>query len=106
MQEQIEAVQRMQDYIFNHLYDEITLHDLSKVALYSPWYARKIFTVLTGITPSEYIRRLRLSKSALKLRDEKCHILDMHHIFFQMYSCFKPPFRKLNTVRLGCFPIS
>lgn len=101
MQEQIEAVQRMQDYIFNHLYDEITLHDLSKVALYSPWYARKIFTALTGITPSEYIRRLRLSKSALKLRDEKCHILDIaYEMGFNHVDSYTRAFHRV----FGCNP--
>lgn len=42
MKEQIEAVQRMQDYINNHLFEKITLTDLSKVSLFSPWYSQKI----------------------------------------------------------------
>lgn len=76
MKEQIEAVQRMQDYIKAHLSEEITLSDLAKAAMYSPWYARKIFISLLGVTPSEYIRRLRLSTSALRLRDEKVSVTD------------------------------
>ena len=77
MQEQIEAVQRMQDYIAAHLSEEITLADLSAAALFSPWYARRIFIAHTGVTPSDYIRRLRLRHSALRLRDEKCSITDV-----------------------------
>lgn len=77
MQEQIEAVQRMQDYINEHLSEEITLADLAKAAMYSPWYARRIFVSLLGITPSDYIRRLRLRFSALKLRDEKVNVSDI-----------------------------
>lgn len=77
MKEQIEAVQRMQDYIKAHLSENITLDDLAKVAMFSPWYARRIFVSLLGVTPSDYIRRLRLSNSALRLRDEKVTVLDV-----------------------------
>ncbi|MDE6293933.1 MAG: AraC family transcriptional regulator, partial [Clostridiales bacterium] len=77
MQEQIEAVQRMQEYIAEHLSEEITLADLAKAAMFSPWYARRIFIAHTGVTPSDYIRRLRLRHSALRLRDENCLITDV-----------------------------
>lgn len=77
MQEQIDAVQRMQDYIAEHLSENITLSDLARAAAFSPWYARRIFTVYTGTTPSDYIRRLRLRESALKLRDEKGAVSDV-----------------------------
>lgn len=77
MEEIIEAVQRMQDYIDTHVYERITLTDLAKVSLYSPWYSHRLFTQLINITPSDYIRQLRLSKSALKLRDEKVRIVDV-----------------------------
>lgn len=39
MNEQTLAVQRMQDYIEKNLTAEITLSDLAKVSLYSPWYS-------------------------------------------------------------------
>ncbi|MDE5562736.1 MAG: AraC family transcriptional regulator [Clostridiales bacterium] len=77
MQEQIEAVQRMQDYIAEHLSEDITLADLAKAAMFSPWYARRIFLEHTGLTPSDYIRRLRLKHSALRLRDEKVNVSDV-----------------------------
>ena len=77
MQEQIEAVQRMQDYIAAHLSENITLADLANEALFSPWHARRIFIAYTGLTPSDYIRRLRLRRSALRLRDENCSITEV-----------------------------
>lgn len=76
VEEQIIAVQRMQDYIEAHLSENITLAELAKVSLYSPWYSHKLFTRWLNITPSDYIRRLRLSKSALRLRDERVRIID------------------------------
>lgn len=74
MNEQIEAVQRMQNYIAEHLSDKITLADLSKVSLYSPWHSYRLFVEILNISPADYIRKFRLSNSALKLRDEKTTI--------------------------------
>lgn len=77
MQDQIEAVQRMQEYIEKHLCESISFADVAKVSLFSPWYARRLFLEYTGVTPSDYIRKLRLKQSALKLRDQDVNILDV-----------------------------
>lgn len=77
MKEQAEAVQRMQDYINAHLVETITLADLARVSLFSPWHSYRLFRQWTNLTPADYIRRLRLSSSALKLRDEQGRIADV-----------------------------
>ncbi len=77
MEEQRKAVRLMQDYISGHIMDEITIEDLARAASFSPWYARRLFVKHLGMTPAVYIRRLKLSKSALRLRDERCQILDV-----------------------------
>lgn len=50
MKEQILAVQRMQDHIEAHLEENITLADLARVSLYSPWYSYRLFRDYTGLT--------------------------------------------------------
>ena len=77
MEEQRKAVRRMQDYIHDHLSEEISMADLAKAASFSPWYARRIFIRYLGMTPAVYIRRLKLSRSALRLRDESGQILNV-----------------------------
>lgn len=77
MQEQIEAVQRMQDYIEKHLCDEMSFADLAKASFFSPWYARRLFVEYLSITPAEYIRKLRLRNSAIQLRDHNCKVIDV-----------------------------
>ena len=77
MDEHIEAVQRMQDYIEANLDTNITMADLANVSKYSPWYSYRLFVDLLHMTPAVYIRRLRLSKSALRLRDERAKIIDV-----------------------------
>ena len=77
MDEHKEAVRAMQDYIRDHINDEITLGDLAKASSFSPWYARRLFIEHLNMTPAVYIRRLKLSKSALRLRDENVSVLDV-----------------------------
>jgi AraC-like DNA-binding protein len=77
VQEKILAVQRMQDFIKEHLYENITLSDLAKVSMFSPWYSYRLFKEYSNYTPADYIRRLRLSKSALLLRDDNKKIIDI-----------------------------
>ena len=67
----------MQDYISEHINEEITIADLARCSSFSPWYARRLFEKHLGMTPAVYIRRLKLSKSALRLRDEKLSVLDV-----------------------------
>ena len=77
MEEHIEAVHRMQEYIEENLSSEITMAQLAEVSMYSPWYSYRLFVQQLDMTPAVYIRRLRLSKSALRLRDENVKITDI-----------------------------
>ena len=75
--EQILAVNRMQEYIEAHLDEEITMEELASVSLYSPWYSYRLFREHTGMTVADYVRRLRLSKSAMRLKEENVRITDV-----------------------------
>ena len=77
MTEQILAVQKMQDYIEVHLTEDITLAALADICSFSPWYAHRLFREYTGYAPAEYIRRMRLAKSALRLKTEQTKIIDV-----------------------------
>lgn len=77
MKEQILAIQRMQDYIEENLSCEIKLSDLAGASLFSPWYSYRLFRDYTELTPTEYVRKLRLARAVLKLRDENCRIIDV-----------------------------
>lgn len=101
MQEQIDAVQRMQEYIEKHLCEKISFADIAKASLFSPWYARRLFLEYTGVTPAEYTRKLRLKQSALRLRDEDVKILDVALDFgFRSVDGYQRAFRK----EFGCNP--
>lgn len=95
------AVQRMQDDIESRLTESINLAQLAEAAHFSPWYAARIFKELTGLAPADYIRRLRLSKSALRLRDEKVKVIDMAcDLGFESVDGYQRAFRR----EFGCNP--
>ena len=101
MDEHIEAVQRMQDYIEANLDTNITMADLANVSQYSPWYSYRLFADLLHMTPAVYIRRLRLSKSALRLRDDKVKIIDIAFDYgFESVDGYQRAFYK----EFGCNP--
>lgn len=101
MQDQVLAVQRMQDYIEQHVNENVTLADLSRVSLFSPWYSYRLFKEYTNLTPGDYIRRLKLSKSALRLRDEDCRIVDVaFDMGFQSVDGYQRAFAR----EFGCNP--
>ncbi|MGN0676163.1 MAG: helix-turn-helix domain-containing protein [Ruminococcus sp.] len=101
MEEHIKAVQRMQEYIEEHLTDEITLSDLSKASFFSPWYSYRLFCSYLEITPSEYIRRLRLSRSALLLKKGGSKVID---IAFEMGFGSADGFQRAFFREFGCNP--
>ena len=76
MKEQVLAVQRMQDYIEKNSAEEITLSDLARASLFSPWYAYRLFRDYLNLTPAEYIRKYRLTQAAAQLRSGEVKVID------------------------------
>ena len=102
MTEQILAVQKMQDYIEAHLTEEISLAALAKVCCLSPWYGHRLFREHTGIAPAEYIRRMRLAKSALRLKTEHVKIIDVaFDLGFSSVDGYTRAFRKEFGINPG-----
>ena len=75
--EQRKAVQRMQDYIEDHLGEPVTLADLARAARYSLYHSARMFKEMTGRTPFEYLRMRRLSAAAVELSKEERRVVDV-----------------------------
>jgi len=71
------AVERMKKFISENLHQPITASDVAKAAGYSQYHAARVFRAETGVSPFEYIRRQRLTKSARTLRLGKHKVLDV-----------------------------
>ena len=64
-------------YIEEHLTDDIDYNNVSKIAYCSEYHFRRMFSFLSGIGLSEYIRRRRLTLAALDLKDTNLRIIDV-----------------------------
>ena len=60
-------------YMEDHLTDEITLDDIAKSVNLSVFHFHRAFSMLTGMSPAEYLRNRRLSQAGADLinKDEK-----------------------------------
>ena len=63
-------INRVMDYIDQHLEQTLELKDIAAIAHFSPFHFHRIFTFLIGETPIDYIQRLRVEKAAIKLQQD------------------------------------
>src|SRR5262249_24683209 len=54
-----------------------TLPELAREAMLSPFHFLRTFEDLTGATPNQYVRRVRLRRAAARLLEEPTKILDV-----------------------------
>ena len=66
-----ERINRVVDFIGEHLDDELTLDQLSSVACFSKYHFHRLFTAYTGLSLKQYIKWLRLKRAAHKLIVER-----------------------------------
>jgi AraC family transcriptional regulator len=64
-------------YIEEHLTEDIDYSEISKIACCSEYHFKRMFSFLSGIGLSEYIRRRRLTLAALDLKDKSLRIIDV-----------------------------
>lgn len=64
-------------YIEENLTEDIDYREISKIAYCSEYHFKRMFSFLSGISLSEYIRRRRLTLAALDLKDSDLRIIDV-----------------------------
>ena len=70
-QEYISRINRVMNYVDKHIDQTLNLDVLAGVANFSPFHFHRIFTVLTGETPGNFVQRMRIEKAALFLQNDK-----------------------------------
>lgn len=70
-------VGRAIQHLEQHLDDDLSLSELAGVASFSPFHFHRVFRALTGEGVAEHVRRLRLERAAVRLRNTSRSILEI-----------------------------
>lgn len=88
-------VENVRKYILEHIQEEITLSMIAKSVNYSLWYVARVFKEVMGKSIFDYIRLLRLTMAAKKLRDTNTKVIDVAFDFvFDSHEGFTRAFSK------------
>lgn len=73
----IEGLQRVIDYMEEHLEDDIDFAEAAKEAYSSSFHFQRIFHIICGYTMGEYIRYRRLTRAAIDLSNGNEKVIDV-----------------------------
>ena len=87
------------DYIEANLAGEISYDKAAQIACCSTYHFQRMFSFITGIPLSEYIRRRRLTAAAFEIQKSEIKIIDAAHKYgYESPEAFSRAFRKLHGV--------
>lgn len=72
----LERMNRALKYIEDNLTEEIDFKEVARIALCSEYHFKRMFSFLSGVSLSEYIRRRRLTLAAFELNNSNIRIID------------------------------
>ncbi|PFN19719.1 helix-turn-helix domain-containing protein [Bacillus cereus] len=88
-------INECQNYIFTHLYDDITLPTLAKIVTLNPSYLSSLFKKEVGISLNEYIQRAKVDESKKLMTFTKHSISEISTLLnFHDQSHFTKIFKK------------
>lgn len=86
-------------YIEKHLDDTLDLQQAARIAGCPLYYFQKMFTYMTGISLTEYIRRRRMSLAAAELQSSKIKIIDLALKYgYDSPTAFNRAFQKVHGI--------
>ncbi len=65
------------EYIENNLTEKLDYSEVSKIAMCSEYHFNRMFSFLSGVNLSEYVRRRKLTLAALELKNKDVKVLDV-----------------------------
>ncbi|MFH0070816.1 helix-turn-helix domain-containing protein [Peribacillus sp. NPDC056705] len=99
-----ETVQRVIDYMEEHLAEPLTLAQIADVAVMSVPNLYRWFHSMTGHPIKEYIRKRRISEAAVSLRQTALPTIDIGFMHgFDSYPAFISTFKRLTGLTPGAY---
>jgi AraC family transcriptional regulator len=115
LMDSLSNMNKAMEYIEEHLTEDIDYSEISKIAYCSEYHFKRMFSFLSGVGLSEYIRRRRLTLAALDLKDKRLRIIDVavkygydsadsfSRAFHSMHGILPSEVRNLN-IQLKAYP--
>lgn len=95
----IHSLQAAINYMEDHLLDDPSIESIAKQANFSAFHFQRTFTILTGISVSEYIRRRRLTLAAYELTRSETKVIDLAYKYgYETPEAFSKAFRRQHGV--------
>lgn len=73
----ITRLQNSVDHIENHLLDDLSIEEVADAAFVSSFHYQRIFSLLTGMTIGEYIRKRRLARAGQEISGSDGKVIDI-----------------------------
>ena len=75
--EWVKTINNAIEYMENHLTDDITLGDIAESVYISTFHFQRAFSMMAGISPTEYLRNRRLSQAGAELANGNERVIDV-----------------------------
>jgi AraC family transcriptional regulator len=73
----LQRINSAMDYIENNLTEDIDYNEIAKTACCSSYHFQRMFSFITDVTISEYVRRRRLTLAAFELQSSSIKVIDL-----------------------------
>jgi transcriptional regulator, AraC family len=95
----IESIQKAIGYMEEHLLEDISIEQIAKEANASAFHFQRTFTILTDISPLEYLRRRRLTLAAQELANSRIKVIDLAYKYgYDTPESFTKAFRRQHGI--------
>ena len=95
-----QSLNQITEYIDNHLEEEIDYNTLARILGVNTYTFQRLFTLLVGLSASEYIRKRRLSTAGYDLYENNEKIMDIAIKYnYESATSFSRAFEKFHGIK-------
>ena len=87
------------EHIHANTSGNISLADLAKIAEVTPYHLASLFTKTTGLSPHQYVLRVRIDRAKIHLKDDSLSVAQVSRLVgFRTQEHFTKVFRRVAGV--------
>jgi AraC family transcriptional regulator len=95
----VRQLRKIEDYVHEHLADDISLDSLAELAELSPFHFSRVFKQTTGMSPLQFVTRERITRAQQLIRETKRNLIEIGlDVGYKNPSHFAQVFRRVVGV--------